>query len=140
MCVLAILLEPGRILAAANRDEAFDRPSAPPAEVEPGIIAGRDLLAGGAWLGFNRRGLFVAVTNRKTPPSTPAAFSRGLMVREALRQGDLDGLRAMVERRVGESPVAGFNLLAVVDGRALALLWDGRLRTVELGLGAHVVS
>jgi uncharacterized protein with NRDE domain len=85
MCVLALLLEPGRLLVAANRDEAFDRPSAPPAEVEPGIVAGRDLRAGGTWLGYNRHGLFVAVTNRKDPAPTPDAASRGLLVREALR-------------------------------------------------------
>ena len=85
MCVLALLLEPGRILVAANRDEAFDRPSLPPAEVEPGVVAGRDLLAGGTWLGFNRHGLFVAVTNRKSPASTPDTPSRGLLAREALR-------------------------------------------------------
>ena len=84
MCVLAIVLEPGRLLVAANRDEAFDRPSAPPAEVEDGIVAGRDLLAGGTWLGYNRHGLFVAVTNRKEPAPAPNALSRGLLAREAL--------------------------------------------------------
>ena len=85
MCVLAILLEPGRLVAAANRDEALDRPSAPPAEVEPGVVAGRDLLAGGSWLGVNGHGLFVAITNRKSPAAAPDAYSRGLLVRETLR-------------------------------------------------------
>jgi hypothetical protein len=36
--------------------------------------------------------------------------------------------------------VAGFNLVAAIDGEALALMWDGRLRAVPLGPGAHVVS
>jgi hypothetical protein len=36
--------------------------------------------------------------------------------------------------------VAGFNLIAALDGAALALMWDGRLRAAELGPGAHVVS
>lgn len=36
--------------------------------------------------------------------------------------------------------MAGFNLVAALDGQGLALMWDGRLRAVELGLGAHVVS
>ena len=85
MCVLALLLEPGRILVAANRDEAFDRPSAPPAEVEPGVVAGRDLRADGTWLGYNQHGLFVALTNRASPASTPDTPSRGLLAREALR-------------------------------------------------------
>jgi uncharacterized protein with NRDE domain len=88
MCVLALLL--GRELrVAANRDEFYGRPAAPPAEVEPGILAGRDLLAGGTWLGLNRRGLFVAVTNRRTPVRTPESRSRGLLALEALRCREL---------------------------------------------------
>jgi len=45
-----------------------------------------------------------------------------------------------VEARLDARPVAGFNLVAVLDGAALALTWDGRLRAAELGPGAHVVS
>ena len=84
VCVLAILLGPGRVVAA-NRDESLGRPAAPPAEVEPGIVAGRDLEAGGTWLGVNRHGLFVAVTNRGQPARTPESRSRGLLALEALR-------------------------------------------------------
>jgi uncharacterized protein with NRDE domain len=73
------------LVVAANRDEAYDRPSAPPAEIEPGIIDGKDLLGGGTWLGFNRHGLFVAVTNRSTPPRAPDSLSRGLLALESLR-------------------------------------------------------
>ncbi len=36
--------------------------------------------------------------------------------------------------------MAGFNLVAVVDGEATCFMWDGRLRAVPLGLGHHVVS
>ena len=85
MCVLALLLQPGRLLVAANRDEAFDRPSGPPSEVEPGVVAGVDLLRGGTWLGYNQHGLFVAVTNRKAPAVEATSYSRGLLAREALR-------------------------------------------------------
>ena len=88
MCVLALWLgaDPKTpLIAAANRDEAYDRPSAPPAEIEPGIVAGKDLRSGGTWLGFNRHGLFVALTNRKTPGPPAGAPSRGLLALEALR-------------------------------------------------------
>ena len=50
---------------AANRDEFHDRASAA-AEWWPGeagILAGRDLHAGGTWLGVTRRGHFAALTN-----------------------------------------------------------------------------
>jgi hypothetical protein len=140
MCVLALLLEPGRSLVAANRDEAFDRPSGPPMEVEPGVVAGVDLLRGGTWLGANKHGLLIAVTNRKAPAVEATSYSRGLLARETLRCRQFACLRGVVERRLDEHPIAGFNLVAVLDGRAICLMWDGALRVVELGPGAHVVS
>ncbi len=89
MCVLAVVLAPDGLRVAANRDEFLERPSAPPAEVEPGIVAGRDLRSGGTWLGVNRRGLFVAVTNRHAPARAPEPLSRGLLALEALRCREL---------------------------------------------------
>ena len=88
MCVLAMWLgvDPENpLIVAANRDESYTRPSAPPSEIEPGIVAGKDLEGGGTWLGFNRHGLFVAVTNRQTPGRGPGSASRGLLALEALR-------------------------------------------------------
>ena len=88
MCVLALWLgvDPKTpLIAAANRDEDYARPSAPPSEVEPGLFAGKDLLGGGTWLGFNRHGLFVALTNRKRPARRGDSPSRGLLALEALR-------------------------------------------------------
>lgn len=92
MCVLALLIDrhPGfPLIAAANRDEFYDRPSALPQALEPGIVGGRDLRGGGTWLGINRRGLFVAITNRAAPERTPDSWSRGLLAREALRCREL---------------------------------------------------
>ena len=77
------------LVVAANRDEFYGRPSAPPSEIEPGVVAGRDLVAGGTWLGMNRHGLFVAVTNRNAPVRTADARSRGLLALEALRCREL---------------------------------------------------
>lgn len=143
MCVLAMWL--GRdprapLIVAANRDESFARPSAPPSEVEPGIVAGRDLQAGGTWLGFNRHGLFVAVTNRSSPARMGGALSRGLLALEALRCRRLPCVEGIVERRVRDHAVAGFNLVAVVDGQGLCLHYDGALRRAPFGAGVHVVS
>jgi uncharacterized protein with NRDE domain len=78
------------ILVAANRDEHFDRPSAPPALLagEPKIVAGRDLRAGGTWLGVNEHGLLVGVLNRRiNGAALPAtvARSRGTLCMELLQ-------------------------------------------------------
>ena len=143
MCVLAMWLgaDPkAPLIVAANRDESLTRPSAPPAEVEPGVIAGRDLESGGTWLGVNKHGLFVAVTNRKTPARTPESLSRGLLALETLRCRKLPCVEGIVERRVRDHAIAGFNLVAVVDGQGLCLHYDGTLRRAPFGAGVHVVS
>jgi hypothetical protein len=49
-------------------------------------------------------------------------------------------VEALVARRVSERPVAGFNLVAVAEGEGICLHWDGTLRPVRFGPGAHVVS
>lgn len=76
------------LVFAGNRDEAYDRPSAPAAfwDGEPGIFGGRDLEKGGSWLALARSGRFAAVTNYRTgPPYRDAPRSRGELVANFLR-------------------------------------------------------
>ena len=53
------------LVVAANRDEFYARPTALAARwpASPKIIGGRDLEAGGTWLGVSEQGRFAAVTN-----------------------------------------------------------------------------
>jgi uncharacterized protein with NRDE domain len=91
MCTLVLLHRPQHrwpVLIAANRDEMLDRPWDPPGAHwpdRPGVIAGRDRLAGGSWLGMNSAGVVAAVLNR-TDSLGPAANkrSRGELVLDAL--------------------------------------------------------
>src|SRR5436309_15463583 len=55
------------LIVAANRDEHYDRASAAPGLYgsNPAIFAGKDLLAGGTWLGVNEYGLLVGILNRR---------------------------------------------------------------------------
>ncbi len=75
------------LIVAANRDEAYARPSAP-AQFwgdAPGVYAGRDLEQGGTWLGVTRTGRFSAITNyRQAEPRSPGARSRGELTRDFL--------------------------------------------------------
>ncbi|UPY38117.1 NRDE family protein [Sediminicoccus sp. KRV36] len=67
MCTVILLRRPGAtwpLLLAANRDERLDRPWQMPAEHWPGIIGGRDTLAGGTWMAMNRHGVVATVLNR----------------------------------------------------------------------------
>lgn len=76
------------LVLAANRDELRARPWAPPAVLEQAgeIWGGRDLAAGGTWLGVAQQRFVTAVTNHRTHhPPDPRRPSRGALVMELLR-------------------------------------------------------
>lgn len=96
----------------ANRDEFHQRPTQHLHWWEDApIAAGRDLQAGGTWLGVNARGRFAAVTNFRQGKSMETyAKSRGQLVRSVLNHhGDLADLEAEIQSE--EQQYAGFNLL-----------------------------
>jgi uncharacterized protein with NRDE domain len=93
MCVVALAVDchpRWRLLLAANRDELHARASAPLARWHdvPHVIAGRDLLSGGSWLGVSERGRLAVLTNIRDPDGPdPAKRSRGALVADWLVAG-----------------------------------------------------
>jgi uncharacterized protein with NRDE domain len=84
MCLIAFAIDADPatpLLIASNRDEFFDRPTAPlhrwalPNGVE--VIGGRDLRDGGTWLGVNAQGRVAMLTNVRNANAVPAPRSRG---------------------------------------------------------------
>jgi uncharacterized protein with NRDE domain len=126
VCLLAFAWQLHRhypLVLAGNRDEFHDRPAAPMAwwEKPEGMLAGRDLRAGGSWLGVDRGGRFAVVTNFREPVSdTAGRSSRGGLVVDFLSSGgDTDGwIAGLVDRR---AEYGGFNLI-IGDGRELHYL------------------
>ena len=124
MClvVFAWKARPGLTLAvAANRDEYHRRPTARAAfwPGAPDVLAGRDLEAGGTWMGVTRAGRFAFLTNHRDPPAhRDGAPSRGALVAEFLKgeapPGDF--------LRKKESEAALFNGFHLVVGD-LSGLW-----------------
>src|SRR5689334_17583921 len=90
MCIIAVAYRAHPnwpLIVAANRDERHDRPSEPlaPWSTDPVVVAGRDVLAGGTWLGVSGDGRFAAVSNvRSLVLSTPTGLSRGRLVLDFL--------------------------------------------------------
>ena len=86
MCVLAFAWRPNsrwRLVVAGNRDELHERPAEPLARWEhpSHLLAGRDLLSGGTWLGVSEEGRFAVVTNvRGQGPPDPELESRGALL------------------------------------------------------------
>ena len=122
MCTLVVLRRPGHawpLLLAANRDEMVDRPWQAPARHwadRPQVVAGRDELAGGTWLGVNDDGVTAAVLNRigSLGPSV-GKRSRGELVLEALDHADAEAAAGALADLDGTA-YRSFNLV-VADNR-----------------------
>lgn len=101
------------LVLAANRDEFHARPAAAAAWVEPGLLAGRDLEAGGTWLALRQDGCFAVVTNVREPGRVRSgAPSRGTLPFRVVRDGrplaaTLAGLGGDLEACNGCNLVAG---------------------------------
>ncbi len=95
MCVVAIAWQSNprwRLLVAGNRDEFHTRLSAPLSRWADyaDIVAGRDLVSGGGWIGVSDEGRFAVVTNiRNADGPDPDKLSRGALVGDWLSKGSL---------------------------------------------------
>ncbi len=110
------------LIAVANRDEYYARPSSAAAwwQDSPNIYAGRDLQAGGTWLGVTRDGRFAALTNVRAPHLQKSdAPSRGLLVSNYLRS-DMTPAQYIACIDATADTYNGFNL---VLGNRDTLLW-----------------
>ncbi|QIG81575.1 NRDE family protein [Stakelama tenebrarum] len=135
MCVFAMLWRghPDWVLVAAgNRDERHERPSLPLARWDDGswIIAGRDAVGGGTWLGVSETGRFAVVTNvRGQGDPDPAKASRGALVVDLLGPVALEDV---VPERYN-----AFNLFAIDEGRGSYLSNRPEPMRAKLAPGLH---
>lgn len=124
MCLLVLAYRQHpryRLIAAANRDEFHSRPAHTAAfwPHAPHILAGRDAVHGGTWLGITRSGRFAAVTNyREAGPPVVPAISRGWLVQDFLLGHDSPLNYVQTVANHAES-YNGFGLLCA-DGRELS--------------------
>ena len=141
MCLIAWNWQPGTsqpLLLLANRDKFYDRPSEPIHWLDGGeILAGRDLTAGGTWLGITRNGRLAALTNYRDPNNfrvgTP---SHGALVTNFLRStlSAHDYLHSVLPEVADYN---AFNLLVFDCTHLMRLeIRHSRLVTFEAGIGA----
>ncbi len=125
MCLVVVALDAHPRLAlvvAANRDEYHARAAIPAhwGDTAPfaGILAGRDHLAGGTWLGVRRDGRWALVTNvRDGRRNDPTAPSRGGLV-PALLNAAAAPATALPSLMLDADRYNGFNVLAGDAGSA----------------------
>ena len=144
-----------RLIFAGNRDEFHDRPADPlqwwaddagiRQQTPAGILAGRDLQAGGTWLGLSRGGRFGVVTNfRDMQRPQPGAPSRGDLVTQWLTATmSAQAFAAELGRRAAD--YAGFNLLIATADEMVyasnrATPFARRLEPGVYGLSNHLLD
>jgi len=143
MCILILhhrLVPEYPVLVAANRDEALSRPSDPPVVWPAGFLAPRDRKAGGTWIGVNRPGVFVGITNRSGEPVDPGRPSRGLLVVAALGGATARAAVARVERAAFAEPQNPFNLIVADRADAFVLTGGDGVATRVLPPGTAVLT
>jgi uncharacterized protein with NRDE domain len=143
MCLIALNWQPQStvpLVIAANRDELYERPTLPlHLWADQAILAGRDLQAGGTWLGVSANGRVAALTNyRDVLKTRPTAPSRG-DITTAFLTGNATAeqyLRELASQAHAYNP---FNLL-VFDGTSLMGFESRHCRAFKLPEGIHAVS
>ena len=144
MCILAVfarVFPAWPVVVAANRDEFLARPATAPLllrEEAPRAVGGRDLTAGGTWLGVAETGLVAGVLNRRTStPPDPSCRSRGLLCLDLLGCGTAAeaATRAAAEPAGRYNP---FNLL--VADRTGAFVVGHALAETRLEPGLHLLT
>jgi uncharacterized protein with NRDE domain len=143
MCLIVFAWRPSHpqpLVLAANRDEFYARPTQPLAQWNdaPQVYAGRDLEAGGTWLGINADGRFAALTNIRDPDLPLGRRSRGELVAQFLTsEMSIEEYLLAVADRAGE--YGGFNLL-VGNREALHFLSAADPMPRQLSEGVYGVS
>lgn len=115
MCLIAFAIQASArwpLVIAANRDEFFDRPTLPLSRWQAAsgrtILSGRDLRAGGTWMGMADNGRVAFLTNVRQAVAGNAALSRGELVMRWL-DGDADAATLMAQ--TDPADYGGFNLV-----------------------------
>ena len=140
MCLVVFAWRPDSrqpLLLLANRDEVHARPSAPLAQWsdQPRIYAGRDLEAGGTWLGMAEHGRFAVLTNVRDLALPLGAQSRGALVSDYLAsEHSPQAYLQEISRQTDQ--YSGFNLL-VGDLHSIWYLNSTQPRPMRLSAGVY---
>jgi len=152
MCLVAFALDQSSrfpFVLAGNRDEFFERPAArlgwwEPEGGGPPILGGRDLHAGGTWLGLTAHGRLGLITNVRNPDDMdPQAPTRGEIVPRWLKG---DAPMSMLWPRLAMSGYNGFNMVALdfAQGECFWLnnrkLYPERLQRGVFGLSNAILN
>ena len=147
MCLLAVAwhVHPAyRLVVAANRDEFYARDTQPAHHWSdhPEVFAGRDVRAGGTWMGVTADGRFAALTNVRggvlvPEDGAPPPPSRGSLVSDYL-SGEMNAATYVESVAAMAEQYSGFNLLVADQDQ---LWWcSNHSEPQQLGPGVYGLS
>lgn len=129
------------LVLAGNRDEFYERPTkrAHFWQEHPHILAGKDLKAGGTWMGISKVGRFSAVTNFRELPLEPyKEKSRGVLPLNFLANG-YDPQQYLAEKSREDKLFAPYNVL-VGNSREL-FYYSNKVENIsKIDSGVHGLS
>jgi uncharacterized protein with NRDE domain len=128
-----------KLVLVANRDEFYERPSLPLMQWDNGIIAGKDLQAGGTWMGITEKGRFAAVTNYRENLNPPENYlTRGDLVKDFLL-GNLSPRQYLEKILPNKDRYQGFNLL-VGTSEEMYYFSNKSSELLQISSGLHGLS
>jgi len=130
-----------KLIVAANRDEFYERPTASADfwSDRPGLLAGRDLLHRGTWLGVTKSGRFAALTNFRDPEEVHVdKKSRGNIVTDFLAE-NVSPVIFLETLKEEKDDYAGFNIL-VGDADSFFYYSNKQRKIMEVSAGTHGLS
>lgn len=136
-------------ILASNRDEKYKRTFTPPRKIHSRnekenfwIIAPKDNLKGGTWIGFNSEGIIVAISNLSSPKieDENKKRSRGLLCFDILSLGDIDDIKRKIEDNIQNNRYEGFNLLVSSKKESFVAVHSSSCRIIDLDPGVYVFT
>lgn len=129
------------LIVVANRDENYQRPTQPADwwPFQPPLLAGKDLQAGGTWMGVSAEGRWSAVTNYREAVKDLAPRSRGTLTVDFLQDQNVTAPEYVKQVAGQGAEYGGFNLLAG-DSEQLAYCSNRGGKPQLLASGVYTLS
>lgn len=144
MCTFIMLyklLQDYPVIALHNRYLGLDTKEEPPRSWGGGVYAPYDVESKGTWIGINRDGLLMAITNQETQIIAKPGRSRGLLAVDVLRKcsSSTDARDYLNDGNIRDQYRTG-NFVVADSDNAYHVLWDAITITREIKPGPYALG
>ncbi|MBT4319936.1 hypothetical protein HN807_12995 [Candidatus Bathyarchaeota archaeon] len=135
------LLKDYPVVALHNRYLGLDTREEPPKSWGNGVYAPYDFASNGTWIGINRDGLLMAITNQETQTIAKPGRSRGLLALDVLREcASSNEARDYLNDGSIRGQYRTGNFVLADSDNAYHVLWDAITLTREIKSGPYALG